>query len=112
MLCLGNKDVCNNYLNLIEKKIDEPKTEQSVKKMGLKDGTIECQNCKNFKREINFSNEEVSLLQQKVKEFENMLMSKNNQLISIRNSYEQEKKKNQDLMSIYSEFNSIFFLND
>jgi hypothetical protein len=66
---------------------------------------------KTSKREINFSIE-VSLLKQKVKELENMLMSKNKQLLSIRNSYEQEKKKNQDLMSIYSEFNSIFFWNN
>ncbi len=94
MLCLGNKDVCNNYLNLI----------RTIEQVQL-NGKIAI----NSKGKSIFFNEEVSLLKQRVKEFENMLMSKNYQLLSIRKIHMKKKKgKKKDLMSIYSEFNSIF----
>ena len=99
-----NNMACNNYLSLLEQTIDDQANDQPIKKTKECKNTskIECQNCINVKREFSYVNDENMILKQKLKEYENMLISKNKQILCHKNAEEREKKKSEELMRIYS----------
>jgi len=103
VMCLGTKEACNKYLSLLEQTIDEQTSDQPIKKTKeyKNPSKLECQNCINVKREFSCLNDENTILKQKLKEYENMLISKNKQILSHKNAEEKEKKKSEELMNIY-----------
>jgi hypothetical protein len=57
-----------------------------------------------MKREFSFVTDENLVLKQKVKDFENILQAKNKQIQISDTKMEKEKKKVEELTSIYSKF--------